>query len=210
MCTTVDFLELATYCKQEIEQKCAESDRKRDYEILYVAICDDDSIKISRTPHILKSAKQCILVHSWLQLASTISYDTYLVQCINEDGEVLQNDLDSDYSIHISPSSFNYAARISLKRNATTIFQDEIWSNGKDVLNKRLVFIWNLYKKSKTECKTMKESQLLGKLARSEQRIEELESKLADSSVNEQLLEAEVRQYRSLLDEIKKLVNDNG
>lgn len=209
MCTTVDFLELATYCKQEIEQKCAESDRKRDYEILYVAICDDDSIKISRTPHILKSAKQCILVHSWLQLASTISYDTYLVQCINEDGEVLQNDLDSDYSIHISPSSFNNDARIYLKRNATTVFQDKIWSNGKNVLHKRLVYVWNLYKKSKTECKTMKESQLLGELARTEQTIEELESKLADSSVNERLLDEEMGQYRSLLDDIKKLVGNN-
>ena len=68
MCTTVDFLELATYCKQEIEKKCAESDRKENYEILYVAIYDDDSIKISRTPHILKSAKRCILVHSWMHL----------------------------------------------------------------------------------------------------------------------------------------------
>lgn len=209
MCSTVDFIDLAAYCKQEIEQKCAESDRKRDYEILYVAICDDDSIKISRTLHILKSAKQCILVHSWLQLASTISYDTYLVQCINEDGEVLQNDLDSDYSIHILPSSFNSSARIYLKRNATTVFQDKIWSNGKNVIHKRLVYVWNLYKKSKIECKTLKESELLGKLARTEQTIEELEGKLADSSVNEQLLEAEVRQYRSILDEIKKLVGDN-
>ena len=210
MCTTIDFLEIATYCKQEIEQKCAESDRKGNYEILYVAIYDDDSIKISRTPHILKSAKRCILVHSWMQLASTISYDTYLVQCINEDGEVLLNDLDNDYSIYISPSSFNRAAQIYLNRNSTTVFQDTIWSNGKNALHKRLVYVWNLYKKSKIECKTLKESELLGKLARTEQTIEELEGKLADSSVNEQLLEAEVRQYRSLLDEIKKLVNDNG
>lgn len=209
MCTTVDFLELATYCKQDIEQKCAESDRKRDYEILYAAICDDDSIKISRTPHILKSAKRCILVHSWLQLASTISYDTYLVQCINENGEVIQNALDSDYSINISPSSFNNYARIYLSRNTYTIYQDTIWSNCKNILHKKLTYVWNLYKKSKTECKTLKESQLLGELARSEQTIEELESKLADSSVNELLLKAEAEQYRSLLDEIKKLVGDN-
>lgn len=206
MRTTVDFLELATYCKQEIEQKCAVSDRKGNYEILYVAIYDDDSIKISRTPHILKSAKRCILVHSWMQLASTISYDTYLVQCINEDGAVLQNALDNDYSIDISPASFNRAAQIYLERNATTIYHDGIWPS---IIHKRLKYVWGLYKKNKTECKTLKESQLLGELARSEQTIEELESKLADSSVNELLLKAEAEQYRSLLDEIKKLVGDN-
>ena len=47
----------------------------------------------------------------------------------------------------------------------------------------------------------------MGKLAKANQNIEELESKLADSSVNERLLEAEVRQYRSLLDEVKILMD---
>lgn len=208
MDTTVDFLELAAYCKQEIEQKCAESDRKWSYEILYVAIFEDDSIKVSRTPHILKDAKRCILVHSWQQLAATIAYDTYLVQCINEDGEVLQDALDSDYSIHIYPSSFNCSASIALTRSSKTIYESKIWSNGEHILPQRIVYVWNLYKKIKEECKTLMESQLLGKLAKAEQNIQELNSKLADSSVNEQLLETEVRRYRSLLDEIKILVDN--
>jgi len=208
MNTTVDFLELAIYCKQEIEKKCAESDRKWSYEILYVAIFGDDSIKVSRTPHILKEAKRCILVHSWQQLAVTIAYDTYLVQCINENGEVLQDVLDNDYSIHINPASFNCSSSISLSRSSQTIYDAKLWSNGEYMLPQRIVFIWDLYKKSKQECRTLMESQLLGKLAKAEQSIKDLNSKLVDSSVNEQLLKAEVRQYRSLLDEIKNLVGN--
>lgn len=207
MNTTLDFLELAAYCKQETEQKCSESDRKCRYEILYAAIFDDDSIKVSRTPHILKEAKCCILVHSWQQLAATIYYDTYFVQCINEEGEVLQDVLDSDYRIHINPSSYTRCASISLTRSSETIYQAKLWSNGELLLPQRLVYVWNLYKRSKEECKTLMESQLLGKLAKAEQSIQELNSKLTDSSIKEQLLEAETRQYRSLLDEIKNLVD---
>ena len=205
--SSFDFMELAAYCKQEVEKKCAETDRKWDYKILYMAIYDDDSIKISRTPHVLKGAKHCILVHSWEQLAATIAYDTYLVQSINENGEVLESSLDSEYSIHIYPSSFNNSAGISLRRNGDAIYEAKIWANGEHILPQRLTFAWNLYQKSKKECKTLKESQLLGKLAKANQNIEELESKLADSSVNERLLEAEVRQYRSLLDEVKNLMD---
>ena len=95
---TVDFMELASYCKQDIELKCSKTDHKFEYDILYAAIQEDDDIKTSRTPHILKEAKQCILIHSWQQLASTIDYDTYLVQCINQNGEVHSDKLDNDYS----------------------------------------------------------------------------------------------------------------
>lgn len=61
---TVDFMELASYCKQDIEHKCSKSDHKFEYNILYAAIQEDDDIKTSRTHQLLKEAKQCILVHS--------------------------------------------------------------------------------------------------------------------------------------------------
>lgn len=209
MDTKVDFLELAAYCKQEIEQKCAESNRKHHYEILYAAILEDESLRISTTPHILRDAKRCILIHSWRQLAATIYYDTYLVQFINEDGEVLQEKLDSEYSIHISPSSFNCSAIISLSRCSKMVYSAKLWSNGELLLPLRLRYVWDLYKKCKAECQSLKESQLLGRLAKANQNIEELNSQLADSSVNEELLKEEVRQYRSILDEIKNLVDSN-
>lgn len=110
-------MERASYCKQDFEHKCSKSDHKFEYNILYAAIQEDDDIKTSRIPHILKEAKQCILIHSWQQLASTIDYDTYLVQCINQNGEVHSDKLDNDYSIHIYPSRFSTWASISLKRD---------------------------------------------------------------------------------------------
>lgn len=120
--------------KQETEQKCAESDRRHSYEILYVVIFEDDSMKVSTTPHILRGAKRCILIHSGQQRAATIYYDTYRVQIINENGEVLQDTLDNEYSIHISPFSFNCSAIISLSRGSKMVYSAKIWSNGENLL----------------------------------------------------------------------------
>ncbi|MEE0318066.1 MAG: hypothetical protein UDS46_11295 [Bacteroidales bacterium] len=205
---TVDFMELASYCKQDIELKCSKTDHKFEYDILYAAIQEDDDIKTSRTPHILKEAKQCILIHSWQQLASTIDYDTYLVQCINQNGEVHSDKLDNDYSIHIYPSRYSTCASISLKRGSVSIYESTIWSNGENVLPQKLSYIWNLYKRCKSECKSLEESKLLGKLAQKEQTVNALNSKITDFSIKQQLIEAEVSQYRFLLDEIKKLINN--
>lgn len=121
MSMAVDFMEIAAYCKQAIEQKCLGSGYSK-YEILYVSIREDDSIKMSQTPHILKEAKQCILIHSWQQLAVTNSYDNYYLQCVNQNGEVLLNKLDDDYSVYIYPSTSKCWARIILTRNSYRIF----------------------------------------------------------------------------------------
>lgn len=66
----VGFMEIAAYCKQAIEQKWLGSGYSK-YEILYVSIREDDSIKMSQTPHILKKNKT---MHSYTQLAATCCY----------------------------------------------------------------------------------------------------------------------------------------
>ena len=209
MSMAVGFMEIAAYCKQAIEQKWLGSGYSK-YEILYVSIREDDSIKMSQTPHILKKTKQCILIHSWQQLAVTNSYDNYYLQCINQNGEVLLNKLDDDYSVYIYPSTSKCWARISLTRNSSKIYESDIWLNGEKILSQRFSYVWYLYKRSRKECNTLEESKLLGKLAQTEQTVKELESKLVDHSVREQLLMAEVLQYRLLLDEIKRLVDKAG
>ena len=204
---SIDLKEIADYCMSTVKNEVEQSQRKYDYSILYVAVYKDGSIMISQTPHLLSSASSCLLVHSWEELASTIYYDTYSVQFINEKGEVRQDNLDDDYEMHVYPSSYNSPAQIVLFRNHEEIYRKPIWENGRSTLKEQIMFIWNLYRKSKKECGTLKESQLLGRLAEKEQTIQFLESKLADSSVQDRLLNEEISQYRKLLLEIQEMLN---
>ncbi len=85
---SVNFLEIAKFCKDEFEQKCAKSSHMSGYSLLYVGIFEDGQMRISKTPHILSGATKCYLIHKWSQLAVSCWYDTYNVQSINEFGEV--------------------------------------------------------------------------------------------------------------------------
>ena len=120
---------------------------------------------------------------------------------------MLGDNLDDDYEMHVYPSSYNSPAQIVLFRNHEEIYRKPIWENGRSTLKEQIMFIWNLYRKSKKECGTLKESQLLGRLAEKEQTIQFLESKLADSSVQDRLLNEEISQYRKLLLEIQEMLN---
>ena len=54
---SIDFIELANYCKNE---KSASCDNKRKWygKTFYAAIFEDDGMVVSTTPHILKNAKE--------------------------------------------------------------------------------------------------------------------------------------------------------
>lgn len=197
-------LEIAEYCKQEVEKECKTSDRYG-YEIKYVAIFEDSSIRISQTPHILKEASQCLLIHKWMQRASTNYYSTYRVQHIKEDGSVLLGMLDEDYTFGVYSAGFNRSAQVHLEYKGNHVYEKSLDYNVK--LENVISFVWALYLKCKSECKTSFECKLLGKLARQEQTIAELEDKLAGSSIQEQILEAQVGEYKSLLRDIQSLID---
>lgn len=196
----VDFIELAKYCKTEIANEVEQSQRKRSYHIVYAAIYKDGSIRMSVTPHILKEAERCFLIHQWHQLAETISYATYQIQSINDQGEVSVGKLDDEYRIHIFPERFNISEIIQLTRNGDVVYETFLWNKGEYILEKEFVFIWELYKKCKQTCKTAFESVLLGKLAKQEKSIKDLEDRLSDSSIKEEYLNAEIRRYKELID----------
>lgn len=193
-------LEIAEYCKNEVEKDCKRTDRYG-YEILYAAIFDDSSIKVSATPHILREASHCLLIHKWMQLAVTQYYDTYRVQHITSDGEVLEGMLDDEYSLSIYASSFNHSARICLKRNGDEVFWKALMYNTR--IEKMIPFTWGLYLKCKSECKTFLESKLMGTLAKKEDSIKSLEESLANSSLKEQILQDEICAYKNLLSDIQ-------
>ena len=200
MGNSVNFLEIAKYCKDEFEQKCAKASHMSGYSLLYVAVFEDGQMRISKTPHILSGADKCYLIHNWSQLAVSCWYDTYDVQSINEFGEVGEGVFDDEYSFSISPASFN------LRRNGEPLYSAALWESGISsdaVLTKELNYIWSLYKKCKNECHSMFESQLLCKLAQKEQSIKSLEEKLETATAKELYLQSELSAYRTLLGDIK-------
>ncbi len=206
MGNSVNFLEIAKYCKDEFEQKCAKASHMSGYSLLYVAVFEDGQMRISKTPHILSGAHKCYLIHNWSQLAVSCWYDTYDVQSINEFGEVGEGVFDDEYSFSISPASFNVSPRVYLRRNGEPLYSAALWASGISsdaVLTRELNYIWSLYKKCKNECHSMFESQLLCKLAQKEQSIKSLEEKLETATAKELYLQSEVSAYRTLLGDIK-------
>jgi len=203
---SVNFLEIAKFCKDEFEQKCAKSSHMSGYSLLYVALFEDGQMRISKTPHILSGATKCYLIHKWSQLAVSCWYETYNVQSINEFGEVNEGEFDDEYSFSISAASFNVSPRVYLKRSGDSLYSAELWESGissEAVLTRELNYIWSLSKKCKKECHSMFESQLLCKLAQKEQNIKSLEEKLESSSAKELYLQSEISEYRTLLNDIK-------
>lgn len=204
---SVNFLEIAKFCKDEFEQKSAKSQQMSDYSLLYyVGIFEDGQMKISKTPHILSGATKCYLIHNWSQLKVSCWYDTYNVQSINEFGEVNEGDFDDEYSFSISAASFNVSPRVYLKRRGVALYSAKLWGSeisSDAVLARELNYIWSLYKKCKNECHSMLESQLLCKLAQKEQSIKTLEEKLETSSAKVLYLQSEISEYRTLLNDIK-------
>ena len=212
MSQSVNFEEIANYCIDQVKQDCLDhpSSQKGYSTALYVAITEDNQIRLSQTPHILKDAKRCYIIHKWRNLAATLWYAAYKVQSINEKGEVGDGQLDDEYSLHIQWAHFDCRERIELLMNGETVYSAGIWKNGQYNLAREISYVWELYRKCKSECSTLMESKLLGKLAATEQGMAELKQKLADSTVKERLLEDEIKAYRSLLDEIKTVVEKRG
>ena len=95
----IDFVELGTYCQTEYRKTLNQlKDKYR--KTLFVAIKDDNSISVSTTPHILSNASKCIMIHERLSLAISNWYSWYVVQFINENGEVFVNRIDNDFELH--------------------------------------------------------------------------------------------------------------
>lgn len=207
MNNSIDLLEIAEFCRNEIAQKCEQSDRKYGYHILYVAIMEDSTIKVSETPHILKNAVKCVLIHSWNQLAATIYYDTYLVQFINSDGTVHESMIDDEYSLEICASSYNCPARLFLCRKGEKVYSKQLYYNVS--LDSLIPFVWKLYLKCKDESSSLLESKLIGEIAEKNETINSLEEDKKSQSFRERILEDEIKQYKALLDEIKGLVRMN-
>lgn len=95
----IDFIELGKYCQAEYKASLDGKNNKYS-KTIFVAIKEDNNILVSTTPHILAQAKKCILIHERSCLAISNWYSWYMVQFINEKGEVFVNRIDEEFELY--------------------------------------------------------------------------------------------------------------
>ena len=195
----IDFVELGTYCQTEY-RKTLDSLKDKYRKTLFVAIKDDNNISVSATPHILSNAKKYILIHERLSLAISNWYSWYVVQFINENGEVLVGRLDNDFELCTVACGGYDNQWLELRADHRTYYSCKAPWKENDIKS-----IWDLYVKLKqatTEC----ERNLIASLFKKDQTILELEKANQNFEYKTQLLENENKLYKGILDDIKNLL----
>jgi hypothetical protein len=198
--TDIDFIELANYCQNSFKEK---HNTRDDYYVktLFVAITNEGDVIVSTTPHILRKAEQCILIHERSTLAYKYHYLWYHVEFINKDGVVYDQRLDGKFTLSIVPFNGLDNQVMSLKYDNNTIYScKEPWE-----IN--IIKVWNLYSRVK-DLKSLEEIKLIVNLFQKDDKILELEKEIEDFKFTKHLLEQERNQYKSLLDEIKQIVEN--
>ena len=177
----IDFIELANYCQNRYKEKNT-SDKRRYGNTSYVAITKDDEVIHSATPHALKMAEQCILLHYASEITSSGSWNRYLTQFIDKNGIVYNNRFDENFELCLDYDS------LSLKYENCYIAK---YPRTNENSIKKL---WKLYSRVK-DIKSSKE-------------ILELEKQIENFKFTNYLLDQERNQYKSLLDDIAKMVEN--
>ena len=207
-----DFVEIAKFCHDEVEEECRKASKKWFVKTLYAAIDEDEEINVSSTSHILRDATRCILIHEWHYLAVTLTYDAYTLQYIDESGAVNGGNFGEGYSIGIHPASFNYPAKMFLRRNNTEVFSTRTDFSGNDAYNYGwetvLKDVWKLYLKCRKECTTEKEIRLLCDLVKEQNTTRLLQNKIDVNEYYKMLVQKECEAYKQVLDEINGMLNN--
>ena len=198
----IDFIELATFCVNRYKEAHTGSGER--YEgTLYVAILDDNEVRCSTTPHILRNAEQCILIHHRSQIAISNWYSWYFVEYINAEGSVCGGNLENSFKLKIeSWGSFsNQVMSLSYGNDNLNLY----WC--KAPFDKGIKKAWELYSKLK-EIKTLSEIKLIADLFMKDEKIFELKNKVEDFTFANHLLKLERDQYKDLLKDICDIVKN--
>lgn len=193
-----DFIELATYCQNRFKEKHS---KQHDYYVgtLFVAITNEGKVIPSTTPHILKHAEQCVLLHERAELAVTNYYSWYRVEFINKDGVVYDQRLDNRFTLVIGASNGFSNQIMWLKCDDETIYScKKPWENS-------IGKVWNLYSRVKN-VNSFTEIKLIAESFQKDEKILDLEKQIEDFKFTKHLLEQQRNQYKSQLDDIKDLL----
>ena len=192
----IDFIELAEYCRKEYEEKHTNSESS--YEgTFYVAVSKDDEITVSTTPHILRDAHRCILIHKSEVLDGGCWCYHHKFEMIDEKGAV-HNDL-IDENCSITMIERYYKSEMTLNWHDSRI---ATFTEGKDSYKDAFPKFWKLYLKCR-ECSCEEEAILLGRLYEKDQKILELERENDSLKYAKKLLEMQKEENDILLRRIK-------
>lgn len=197
----IDFIELGKYCQAEYKASLDGKNNKYS-KTIFVAIKEDNNILVSTTPHILAQAKKCILIHERSCLAITNWYSWYMVQFINEKGEVFVNRIDEEFELYTVAAGGFDNQELRLSANQVDFFSHRA------PFENCIQSLWNLYIRLK-KANTQTERKLIASLFKSNQKVLELEKLNQDFKYKTQLLECEKNMYKEMLDSIKELLNKN-
>lgn len=199
----IDFMELATYCQNEYKENNT-SDKSQYINTLFVAITEGNEVITSATPHVLKKAQQCILLHFSIESTSRGRFSDHLLQYIDKDGVVHNSRLDKRFHFYTSYSS-KESLGLAYEDSGVTkyLYQHPTpWANS-------IEKIWKLYSRVK-DLDSYAKIQLVAELFEKDEKILELEKQVEDFRFTKYLLEQERNQYKALLDEIKQIIENNN
>ena len=194
----VDFIEIAEYCVKKAKE--VSSYVIKHYESTqFVCISKDNSVKCSMTPHILRDAYQCILMHKMRDYNDT----WYEFEFINEERCVKASDLDDIFILSSERT----------KRDKPLIILQEHWVNNVGVdqyysfcSSDDICKIWEIYSQIK-DVSSKTERKLIVELFQKDEKILGLEKLTEDFNYTNHLLEQERDQYKDMLDEIKEMID---
>jgi len=199
---SIDFIKLAVYCVERYKES-HNTDRSKYVNTLYVAIGKDNEVQCSMTPHILKNAEKCLLVHKRIELAVEKWYAWYSVECIDEGGCVFDGNLGGGFVLRISACGSFTNQIMSLEYNYSNYRSDLYHCSPpfEDHMNK----IWELYSRLKN-ISSPTEIRLIADLFRKDEQILKLEKEIEDFNFLDCLLKQEKEQYKNLLEEVRNLL----
>lgn len=197
---SINYVEIGTYCQENYKESFNGEKWMKYSNTWFVAIDKDDNVNVSITPHILEDATKCILIHEYRKLAETNWYKWYNIEFINEKGEVLRNRIDDEFTLYVNyiKSWNNQVMHLEADNN--------IYYKCKAPWDKGIKKVWQLYCNLK-EVKAKKERELVSSLFQKNESILEMQKSIDNFNYTNHFLEQERDLYKSLLDEIKGIVN---
>lgn len=197
--SNIDLFEIASYCQKRHKETLTEHENVTFVQTQFFGIAEDGQITCSNTPHLLRDARQCILVHERKQLAFSNWYSWFKVEFIDADGSVHDNCFDNDFSLDVNWKGKWSRQVMKLKHKDEIIYSCDLpWED-------HIPLIWEMYNRVK-QAETLSERKLIAELLKKDHTLLQLEKELVDFKFSNQLLEQERDQYKELLDEIKQLI----
>ena len=198
----INFFELAELCVDTFKNE-HNTGSDRYVRTLYVSISEDNQVSCSITPHVLRNASKCILIHERSTCAATNYYSWYKVQYINGNGCVFDECFGDGYTLKTAIYGSYLNRKIEFRLNDMVLYS--FWAPFEDKIAK----IWELYQNVK-DIKSEREVKMVADMFRKDERLFELGREIDGFKYENHILKLERDQYRDLLDEIKEMVNNQA